>query len=322
MSVARFAAAACGLATAGCESILGLGDPTLAVICGDGRPTTTRQFVIDSFDAPTDASEAYRLAFDVDNDGTRDNTVFESLATFGSAVPELELQPTINSLLAGGSLLQLLESELGDSCAQTTLYLGEDRDIPLNPTDNFSGEESFRVVGTPRGRMFGARVEHAVFGGPNGSSELRLPLFGSTAPIDLPLVEAQIRYIVNDDGAVEGAIGGAIRADVVDGVVLPSLAQALQDVVTRDCSGGTPPLCCPDMSGGRTVVNVFDDNEDCVISIDEIRGDGLIQSIFAPDVDLYNGGVLEPNVDGIDDAASIGLGFTAVNAFFLTPTSP
>lgn len=322
MSVARIAAiggaVGCALATAGCESILGLGEPTLAVICDDGRPKVTRQFVIDSFDAPNDAAEVGRFAFDVDGDDLGDNTIFSSLVTFGSGIPELDLQPTINSLLVSGALLQLLEAELGDSCAQTTMYLGEDRDTPPNPDDNFSGDESFRVASTLRGRMTGAHIDDGVLGGPGGSTELRLPLFSRTTPIDLPLVEAQIRYIVTDEGAIEGAIGGAIRADVVNGVVLPSLALSLQDVVTRDCAGGTPPMCCPDGTDGRGLLNIFDDDDDCALSIEEVRDDALVQSIFGPDVDLYNGGVLEPNVDGVKDAVSIGLGFTAVNAFFLT----
>lgn len=320
---ARYATAALCAASAftatGCEAMLDLGDPSLAVICNDGRPKLARSFVIDSFEAPTDNDAIARVSFDIDGDGARDNVVFESLVSFEAAVPELALQPAINSLLTGGSLIQLLDVQLGDTCAETTLYLGEDRDLPVDPTDNFSGEESFKIVGNARGRMTGGRYDDAVFSGPHGTAELRLPLFGTASPIDLPLVEAQVRYLVTDDGAIEGAIGGAIRGDVIDGLVLPSLRMALQDVVTRDCAGGTPPVCCPDGSGGRVVLSVFDDNQNCVVEIDEVRDDDLIQQIFAPDVDLYNGGILQPDVDGVDDAASIAVGFTAVNGYFLLP---
>lgn len=324
MTSARIASAlgaACALAATACADLLDLGDPSLVVSCDESSTRITRQFVIDSFDAPTNSAEAEEVGFDVDGDGRSDNAVFAALAAFGTAAPELELQGTINSLLTSGSLLQLLEAELGNGCARTTLYEGADIDVPVNPDDNFSGGESFRVIGNPRGRMTGGRDDDAVLDGPGGSAELRLPLFRGTSPIDLPLIEARIRYVVTEDGAIEGAIGGAVRVDVVEGLVLPSLAQSLQAVVSRDCSG-TAPTCCPQGSAGQIVLDVFDDDDDCAIAIDELRGDSLIRTIFAPDVDLYNGAVHEPNVDGIDDAVSIGIGFTAVNAFFQAPISP
>ena len=78
MTGARAAAlAALALAAAGCDHVLGLGDPTLAADGGgeapdampvgcDGAGVTTRQLVIDAIDTPTNASEATAVAADKD----------------------------------------------------------------------------------------------------------------------------------------------------------------------------------------------------------------------------------------------------------------
>ncbi len=330
MTGARAAAlAALALAAAGCDHVLGLGDPTLAADGGgeapdampvgcDGAGVTTRQLVIDAIDTPTNASEATAGGLDIDGDARVDNTLFSALVALVQAEPAFDVQPTVDAILADGALLQLLQADLGPGCATTTLYAGEDRDLPVDPTDNFSGDESFRIVGNARGRMDGGRADDAVLAGTGGTAELRLPLFAGAAPIELPLVGAKIRYVVTDDGAIEGVIAGAIRSDVVDGVVVPSFALSLQEVVARDC-GGTAPTCCEPSSSGHTMLGVFDDDGDCLIAIEEVASDPLIEALFSPDLDLYDGGVLAPNVDGVKDAVSIGVAFTAVNAFFLSP---
>ncbi|HUQ00927.1 MAG TPA: hypothetical protein VM261_00470 [Kofleriaceae bacterium] len=317
--------AAAGLGVAGCEQVLGLPDPVLEIdagmlgSCETGVGVTSRQFVIDALDAPTTSEERNAASFDIDRDDQPDNIVFSAISALITAEPAFDLQPTVDASLASGHLLQLIEAELGAGCAMTMLYEGEDRDMPVNPTDNFSGEESFRVVGNRRGRMAGTRTGAAVRAETGGQAELRLPLFRGGSPIELPLVEAQVRYEITDDGVIEGAIGGAIRSDVVDGVVIPSFAASLQAVVARDCNG-TFPECCPSNSDGETMLGVFDANDSCAIELVEVRDQQFVRSIFAPDVDLYDGPRLAPGRgDGIKDAVSIGIGFTAVNAFFLNP---
>ncbi|HUQ00925.1 MAG TPA: hypothetical protein VM261_00460 [Kofleriaceae bacterium] len=317
-------AAAVVVGASGCERLLGIGEPSLETdatpepsSCDPVDEPITRQFVIDGLHAPMNEA-IQEAAFDIDGDGRADNRVFDSLGLIAQAEPELDLQPTIDENLSAGRMLQLLEANLGEDCATTTLYEGADRDVPVNPSDNFSGQESFRVVGTARGRMLGVHIDGSVLPGDrSGVAELRLPLFRGTAPIELPLVAARVRYVLVENGMILGAIGGAIRADVVDGLVIPSFAASVQAVAERDCSG-TYPDCCDDGSAGAVVVSAFDQNADCEITVEEVRNDSLTQSLLAPDVDLYNGGVLDPNRDGIPDAVSIGIPFTAVNAFFLT----
>jgi hypothetical protein len=312
------------LGATGCEHLLGLGEPTVIVDAGidapacEDQPLTARQVVIDGFQAPTTSAAARDAAFDIDGDSTTDNAIFVSLASLVTLVPAFEIQSTIDDNLATGQLLQLLQADLQGACATTTLFEGGDRDMPANPADNFSGQESFDVLGIPRGRMTGARAGAVVSAGTGGTAELRLPLFTGTTPIELPLIEARVRYEVTADGLIEGAIGGAIRADVIDGVVIPSFAASLQAAVARDC-GGTAPDCCVPESAGEAAVQLFDDDADCAIAGAEVAEAQVIRTLFSVDLDLYNGGVMDPQGDGLNDSLSIGIPFTAVNGFFLVP---
>lgn len=49
----------------------------------------------------------------------------------------------------------------------------------------------------------------------------------------------------------------------------------------------------------------------------EVRENDLIAALLSPDVDLLDSdGAFKPRTDGIKDALSLGLGFTAVTASF------
>ena len=78
-------------------------------------------------------------------------------------------------------------------------------------------------------------------------------------------------------------------------------------------------MCCDPGSSGASVLGVFNTDDDCAISIEEVRQSALLMNLFAPDLDLYNGAIFDPEGDGTNDAVSIGVKFTAANAFFLPP---
>ena len=61
---------------------------------------------------------------------------------------------------------------------------------------------------------------------------------------------------------------------------------------------------------------LFDENEDGMVTEEELRANALIESTVGnPDLDLFDGdGQFDPNVDGVKDSLSLGLGFTAVGA--------
>jgi len=67
-----------------------------------------------------------------------------------------------------------------------------------------------------------------------------------------------------------------------------------------------PPGCgCAQSSTGASLIGLFDANQNCAISVTEVKNNQLIMSLFAPDVTVEN-----------QQALSVGFAFTAVDATF------
>jgi hypothetical protein len=94
--------------------------------------------------------------------------------------------------------------------------------------------------------------------------------------------------------------------------MIPVLAGAMQAVVDASCSIASPDTC----SGqARQLLDLFDTDDDYTITADELRASPLITAVLAPDLDLTTADG-SPGHDGVNDAISLGLGFTAKNASF------
>ena len=60
---------------------------------------------------------------------------------------------------------------------------------------------------------------------------------------------------------------------------------------------------------------MFDANQDGVITEEELRGNAIIQSLLAPDLDLLED-------DGVPESISLGVGFACVGATFDAGEAP
>lgn len=116
--------------------------------------------------------------------------------------------------------------------------------------------------------------------------------------------------ICRKTGCTNGRLTGAIPIGQINNRFVPALARDFQAIVNRDCP--TKDTCASG-STGATLLSLFDANGDGQISTAEVRDNNLVKSLLAPDVDLVraNG---KPGHDGVDDALSFGIGFTARSA--------
>lgn len=63
---------------------------------------------------------------------------------------------------------------------------------------------------------------------------------------------------------------------------------------------------------------LFDDDQDAVVTADELKNDPLISALLLPDLDLFDA-VGQPGADGVKDSLSIGVGITCVAATYAWP---
>ncbi len=282
---------------------------------------THHQYVANMIDIPTTGVEADALGLDIDGDPMMrpDNALGKLIAvllSFGGGDPQV----VVDGLVADGVILHLMDlqtTSLDDATGVGfAIFIGDDGDVPPDPTDNFSGTETFVVQpGTPiDGLLTGDIVAGVLHAGP-GVAYVQITIIDVSPPFIIKLVGARIEADVTATG-MAGLLGGAVTSEDVDSVILPEVHAVISDVIASDCFAGT---CAPG-SDGELLLNLFDADDDGMVSLDELRDNDLIRSLVAPDLDLFDAdGDFNPRVDGVNDSLSFGFGFTGVGAVFDRP---
>ncbi len=264
-------------------------DPPPVVTSG-----TYHHFVQTGWDLPLTSAEAQTIGFDLDDDGRRDNQaggVISALSGIG-----LDLVGASATAFTGGELVILhsvrADGLIDDGAVSWRVLGGAPTEAP-----RFDGTDVLRPA-REDGMLVGAIID--------GRAELKwgvamltVPFFPDQRPLPLPLAHARIRAELQPDGC-SGSIGGVmLEADIE--TTLTRLAQEAIVHIERH----------PENSFAQLAVDVFDANNDGRVSVEELAGSSLAQSLFDPDVDTDG--------DGDDDGLSFGLGFDCVPAQFTAP---
>lgn len=308
-------------------------EPTPDAVEGDGF--VHHQYVLSRLNVPEDASQAQALALNIDGDaeGRADNALGQALAALASQSP-LDLQGEISLSVRKGAIINLLDVRAPEDLADAPgvgawVFPGQNPDpapcvVPSDPTtcaQHLEGTGSFDTVGTPAedSVMPGELGAGQFVGGPGGA-ELQITFVaGDGSSRTLSLVGARVELTLDgQEPPVSGILAGGVREEDVQSSVIPEVHDTVTAIIEAECG----PNCCPAGSDGEALVDTFDTNNDCAVSLEELRGNDLIMSLFAPDVDLLDGnGDFNPLSDGEKDSLSIGIGVEAVGASFDLPAS-
>ena len=214
---------------------------------------------------------------------------------------------------------------------------------------DFSGGGSFAVDhGFPQATSFGLLMNGNYSSNKPAATKrpvnmtLHLALLPDPPPLTLVIRGAHIQFTTSTDrntgvpALLKGEIHGAIKHDDVQATIVPAIAKALTRRVCTDgldqlgncrgCGrpehvgqilslfdGGCEPCGDPPVIGCGTAKAM-----DCRIDACEVAGSSFIKQALAPDVQLYDAsGNWAPNPsNAAKDAFSLGIGFTAVRAYF------
>jgi hypothetical protein len=297
-------------------------------------------FVVDSLIVPSTAAEAvstYGLDIDgKENDADRgvDNALGRTFVTLSETA---DIGAAVSAGVDAGSIILLVNVRTPDLTAGGRVGVGIF--LGANPTPaacesdqdevcrkHLDGSASFELApGTPTDTVLTGTLASGGFTmsaeDEPGRVAIPFPALDGGEPVVVELVGARISIqSVSETGLASGILGGAIPADDFEQTVLPSFHQGLAAQVAADCTG-TPPDCCTPDSGGAGILDFFDpDSDDCMVSFDEFRNNFFLSLLLNPDVDLFDAdGNYNPNSDGVNDALSLGLGFSAVTATFTAP---
>jgi hypothetical protein len=295
--------------------------------CVDPTGSDT-QYVADTITMPTSATQAQQLGIDLDGDpqGRPDNALGQILSTLASQ-GDINLQESINEQVDDGGLILLFNLKAtGLTTAVDAggwIYLGDNPSPePCTTADppvcgqHLSGQGTFDVAASSptdavlHGDIIGSKLT----GGP-GKVTLELAL-GDIDPITVNMIGARMEVNVATTALTSGKIGGAVTQAELDNNVLPAIVTVMDESISEDCLGAAP-TCCTEGSTGETLIDLFDEDDDCAVSLEELRTNDLISSLLSPDVDLLDeNGDFNPRVDEVKDSLSLGIGFSAVGASF------
>lgn len=284
------------------------------------NPARTMRFVVTAMVLPRQRSD---LATDIDGDGKADNQ-------FGNIVSLLEaqgfdVQASVDQALAAfrAPVLLTIASENADLTADQRV------DVTVaHGTVVDAGRRVFRADATLPGVVLPgmlaashARSQGPMAGGAVVTVPLVLELFVGV-PIPLAVKAAQIAFTLPPDGSavLDGRINGAVAMTEIRAAVFPALATALSARVAAD----------PSSAASRQILDIFDTGGctnpdgtqakagDGVIDVCEVVTNRLVENVFAPDVQLFDGaGAYAPRSGGdAPDCCSFGIGFAALPATF------
>lgn len=295
------------------------------------------QYVAAKAFVPTNNNQAREYGLDIGSpDGKLDKTVDNQLGMVLGTLASMgfDIQGTIDKAVAEGSIILLVDFQTKDFTNTTAAGLNVLLGANPMPAACMTGEEfcmtgqttnctgcshhlqgtgSFSIApGSPMDAGVAGKIINGTFNGGPGNVSLQIAL-GGTDAIQLDLIGARAKASGITDTAIDSVIiGGAVTQDDLNTKVIPAIASQIAPIITRDCTMPTmPPGCgCAANSTGKTILDLFDGDitgtqKNCAVSVEEIKGNSLIQSLLAPDV----------KIDG-KDALSIGIKAQAKHATF------
>jgi hypothetical protein len=312
--------------------------------CGGGDSTITPEgahhhYVVNKALVPTNNNESREYGLDLNNDGTPDNQLGMVLGTLAGM--GFDIQATIDTAVLEGSINLLMDVQTADATFMSSAATGLSVYIGSNPQpaacatgETVTCTTAKPAVCTgcgaqlnPMGGMFTAATNQDIalagkivggkFTGGPGDLSIQIAI-GGTMAIPLNLLGARAQATSMSDanlGTVSGntvtggvVLAGAITQDDINNNIIPAVVNQLTPTITRDCNNlSHPPDCgCTDGSTGKTIIGLFDTAPaDCMVTVDEVKGNSLIMSLLAPDV----------TVDG-KMALSLGIKVAAEKATF------
>jgi hypothetical protein len=273
---------------------------------------TSHYFVTNSLLIPTtsDQSQAWALNVDQDAQGTPDNLFGNMLSTLVSLSPGLEVQSPLDEMINTGQLVMLHVLKAGDlqndPQAQWILFHGmKTESAPaFNGTDNFTVDPGTQIDSS----TLNGSIANGHFAGGPATASIQMSFLG--IPLEVELIGVRIEADVSANGCANGKLGGGLTEQQFQDGFLPALTDGLNQTLAAN-AGSTLT---------QTMLATFDGNRNGTIERDELENNILFKAATSPDLDLLDAaGQFNPNQDGVNDALSVGLGFTCVPANFTIP---
>lgn len=262
-----------------------------------------------------DAQTASQIGVDYNDDDTVDNALGSILGALSGVTSSLDLQKSVDEAMNEGSTIMLLRVQAKDFTNATTAasqaWVGLDDKCCTSTSDAkkcateakatcFSGSHTFY----PDKQASDAK---AIFGGYINGGQFEFGSMGSTMSLSLPITGQAlnlnlkgvfIKGTVNSAGTSisKGILAGVVTKSDLDTELLPNIVKMLNETLEDPKT---------EESTKKTILSMFDDNNDKKISNSEVTENALIKTFLSGDVDIDGDKKME---------LSLGVEFEAVSA--------
>ncbi len=262
---------------------------------------TFYDFVQTEMKLPANASDT-KYSLDIDDDGTKDNQLGSVLGILASQ--GIDIQTTVDENIASGDMVLLhsvrADDLSNDGSVSWQVYVGDEATNP-----DFSGNGAFTVAAlSPKDATLAGSILGGQFKGGPASVTLQLALVTGQPVLPIQLIGTKIEGNVTATGCSNAKLGGAITKQQLDEVILPAVTVMMNANIQKD----------PESSGAKTILSTFDTIDmNGTISVEEVKENGIIKSVLAPDVDMFDAAG-KPGHDGKADSLSLGVGIACTKA--------
>ncbi len=266
-----------------------------------------RSYLVNNVLLPISNSEANSYAIDVDGDGFPENSIGQLLVALSTQ--GFDFLGPMDAAVASGSIVHLVGLQSTDAlfkndpAAQATWCVGVPTATPplFNGTDNPScADTSGTFVAALSGGSFTSPAPAST---PN-PVPLDIELAIGTSHVTLHVLNARLSFTTNAAGNMPvGQINGSIPHDNLLTTFPPAMAEACNASIQSNPSSNTSTTCKGIFDTGCIGFPGY--SGDGQIAVCEVTENTLFQALFAPDVQVADGGTLV-------DANSMGIRFTAI----------
>ncbi len=274
----------------------------LGVGCGggdsspDARPSfdapnrSDFYFIVDKIVFPSTDEQVNASKFEFPGSGIPVNKLGALLKVMLDMLEGIPVQAEMEANILNGEGLQMnvfhLVSLTGNDEGGTAQYARvEDVDDPPDPSNNWDGEGTFRVLaGT---EIIDAYKTASLVDGQFlgiGDDETDVPMLQPVVAGEEPYMSHGVHMMLRgtlDENGFDGAIGSAATPEEFIANVTPSGSR----MMTRAIAEGT--------AGAQDIKNLFDENDDDVITEEELATSPTFATLSQPDIDLDGDGTYD-----------------------------
>ena len=252
-------------------------------------------YVMNTLLVPMNNTQALDYGMDLNGDQVVDNQLGMVMATLSGM--GFEIQNATNASVDRGEIIELFD--LGTDNFTTAAFASFNGFAGATPVPapcnsagdvvcrhHLTGAGTFTIASTsPMNAALTGTIANGTLTTTAGHLLAPITLGFGGPPVYVTLIGARVQLSQASDPSITTMkLTGGITQSDIDTKVIPPMRDGIEAQVIKDCTAlASPPQCgCASGSTGATYISLFDANQNCSVSLTEVKNNSLIASLSRP----------------------------------------